>query len=397
MKRQVELPALVAELQQQNLQKRDMVVPAKTISMEDGKIIISNPDRIPELDKLLYDTGISSVGDSQRIVLSCLETIDAHLAEKLGIPSRYFQKMREGHSALLDQNVTYWLQRANNNFLLRSFVDKENESGVARALLSDRFRTIDNYDVLLATLQAIRETGLNIQIDHKGCDITDKRLYLRFICPEIEIQAPELLKNYHPGGRPNTAGNGVISGFVISNSEVGAGALTIAARAKILACSNGLIKTDEKYNQRHLGAKMEEFSSVTWSEETKEKNLELIVSQIRDTIKHFVSEDFLGRHISEVIQKGTKELQHPMDTVKAVSTSLGFSEQKANNILDLFIKSGDLTGFGVTQAMTLYAHTQPNADDQFELEKQAAEVLEHIDEFDKPLPKKAVKTQEKLN
>lgn len=301
----------------------------------------------------------------------------------------------------MDSNVSHWLSKQKNNYLLRTFIDRQEENGIARALLSDRFRTIDNYDILLATLQAINEckaeSGLDIQIDEGGADISDKRLYLRFVCPSIEIQAPELLKSYRPGGKPNQAGDGIISGFVITNSEVGAGALSIAARAKILACSNGMIKNDEKFSQRHLGAKMEEFSSVDWSQQTKQKNLELIIAQIRDTIKYFVSEDFLGKHIAEVINKGQKEIVHPADCIKAVTSSLSISEEKGNDILNLFLKSGDMTAFGVAQSLTLYAHQQENPDLQYDLENQAVAIMDNIGEYDRPLPKKGVKTQTALN
>lgn len=397
MKRHISVQELVNELQLQNLKKKDLVIPSSCLSMKNGNLVVSNPSKNPELDKILYETGISSVDDSQTINLQCLDTIDNNLADKLDIPRRYFEKMRKGHTSILDENVKYWFGNNSGNYLLRTFIDKDEQSGVARALLSDRFRTIDNYDILIATLQAINESGLNIKLDTGGADISDRRLYLRFVCPDIEIQAPELLKRYRPNGKDNEAGNGIISGFVLSNSEVGCGALTISARAKILACSNGLVKTDEKFNQRHLGAKLEEFSSVDWSAETKNKNLELIIHQIKDTIKTFVSEEFLGRHIQETIEKGSKELQHPLECVKQVTTSLGMSEQKANDVLNIFLKSGDTSAFGVAQAITLYAHTQGDADEQFELEKSAAEVLNSIDEFDKPMVKKSTKTQEKLN
>lgn len=397
-KRKTSLAELVTELQKENLQKRDIVIPAKALSMKNGQILLSNLHGHKELAKILHETGISSADTgSQHIKLECLDTMDSHLSEKLGIPSRYFQKMREGHLSLLDENVTHWLQNNGTNYLLRTFIDKDDQKGIARALLSDRFKTIDNLDILLTVLAAVKDSGLNIKIDADSCDLSEKRMYVRFTCPEIEIQAPELLKNYRPNGKSVDVGDGIISGFVITNSEVGHGSMTIMPRAVVLKCKNGMVRADEKFAQKHLGAKMGEYESINWSNETKEKNLELIMNQVKDCIKQFVSEEYLGKMIADTIEKGAKELEHPMDCIKAVTNSLEINETKQDEILNFFIKSGDLSAFGVSQAITLFAGNSQNPDEQYELENAAMAVLDKIEEFDKPLAKKSVKSQEKLN
>jgi hypothetical protein len=402
MKRQVNLQELVSELKTQTLQKRDLVIPASHLSMENGRIVIHNVSGNDALSKILYETGISQTGEGhlQRLVLDRLDTIDPHLIDKLGIPTKYFEKCdTEEDIALLDQNVNHWLRKLKGNYLLRTFVDKEESHGVARALLSDRFRTIDNYDVLLATLQAInevkKETGIDIQLDDKGCDISDKRLTMRFIAPQVEIDAPQLLKNYRPNGGGSGVGNGIISGFSVSNSEVGAGQFSIAARVKILRCDNGMIITQESFKQRHLGAKMEEFQ--VWSEESRQKNLELVISQIKDSVKEYVSAECLGRVVAKLEEKAGYEVKHPVDCIKQVSQSIGISDEKADDILNIFMKSGDASAFGITQAFTLFAHTKGTAEEQFDIENRAMEVLESVEGFDKPLPKKTTKTQAQLN
>jgi hypothetical protein len=405
MKRQVDLPTLVAELKSQAMQKLDMVIPASHLSMVNGQIVVNNPSANPELSKILFETGISETGDGlQKLKLDRLDTVNSHLIDKLGIPTKYFDKCDSPeHLALLDQNVSYWLKEAKKNFLLRMFVDKEQSKGVVRAFLSDSFKAIDNYDILLATLQAInevkRDSGIDIKIDDKGCDISDKRVYLRFIAPQIEIDAPKLISKYRPNGsRPGGVGNGIVSGFSISNSEVGAGQFSIAARLKILVCENGMTSTDEKFNQRHLGAKMDEFQTTVWTEETKQKNMELIICQIKDSIKEYITPECLGRQIAAIEAKAGYEVKHPADCIKQITQSLNMSEEKADDILNTFIKSGDTSAFGITQAFTLYAHTNGSADEQFDIERQAMAVLESVEAFDKPITKKlTVKQAAQLN
>jgi len=405
-KRQVQLLELVDALQKENLQKRDIVLPAKCITMVNGKIIVTNNADSEALKKILNECGIghSELDNGIKIMeLECLDVMHTHLMDKLSIPARYYNRMLSiEDKKLLDTNVTYWLQESSSNHLLRCFIDKEEKSGYARALLSDRFKVIDNYDILLTALSAIKESGLNIQIDttdqrgQVGCDLTEKSMYLRFVCPDVQIDSPELLKIYRPDGLPNEVGNGIISGFVIKNSEVGMGQFSISPRAKILACKNGMVNTKDDFSKTHLGAKMTEYSSIEWSENTKQKNLELIMAQITDAIKTYTSQEYLGNTVAHFIEKN-KPLEHPLDCVKAVTNSLSMSEEKANDILNFFIKSGDMSAFGVTQAITLYAHTKANADEQYDLEYKAVDVFNNIDSFDKPLPKKTVKTQSELN
>lgn len=397
MKRNVTINELVQELQTQNIKKSDLVIPAKCLTMEQGQLVITNCGGNSELDKILYETGISTSDGGHKVRLDCLDVLDAHLSDKLGIPARYFQKMREGHHSLLDENVTYWLQNNSSSYLLRTFIDKDGGSGVARALLSDRFKVIDNYDILLTVLGAIKESGLNVKIDNDSCDLSDKRMYVRFTVPDVEINAPELLKNYRPNGKQVDTGDGIISGFVISNSEVGHGSLSIMPRAVVLKCRNGMVRADERFAQRHLGAKMNEYETIQWSDTSKQKNLELIMSQIKDCIKLYASEEYLGKFISETIEKGTKELAHPMDAVKNVTQSLGMSEEKQSDILNFFIKSGDMTSFGLVQSVTLFAGQTENPDERYDLEAQVMGVLDNIEQFDKPLPKKSNKTLQKLN
>lgn len=52
---------------------------------------------------------------------------------------------------------------------------------MARAFLSDRYSVIDNLDVLTATLDGVRQAGVDVSIDR--CDLTDRRMYVRIIAP----------------------------------------------------------------------------------------------------------------------------------------------------------------------------------------------------------------------
>ena len=275
MKRQSTLGDLVTELKDQNLKKKDFVLPAHLLSMENGKLVFIDNGDNSSLSKLLTEVGILSA-DGNKITLDCLPVFHSHLSEKLDIPKRYYNRLTSlEDKILIDKNVSYWLQRHGGNVFLRTFIDSEKRNGYARAMLSDKYNVIDNYDVLFATLEAVKQSGVNLKIEDDGCDLSESKMYIRFIDPDVEIQAPEILKNYKNPKGNNGVGDGIITGFCLTNSEVGQGSFTISPRVVILKCKNGMIFKDDAFGKIHLGGRMEQYSTINWSEETKRKNYEL--------------------------------------------------------------------------------------------------------------------------
>ena len=385
------LQEIVEALQTQTLLKQDFVVPSKYLRMDNTNLVVLNQEKLDSLSKLLLDTGIAvNENDIEKIELAVLDCCHTQIGQRLDIPKKYYDKMLGNSMAnhILDYNVTNWFRLRNeNNFLLRTFIDKEQKTGISRAILSDRYNVLDNYDVMLATLDAIRESGINVQIE--SGDITDTKFYMRFVCPDIEMDAPDILKNYRvPDG--STGGNGIISGFVISNSETGNGKFSISPRAVVLACRNGMIFKNDAFQKTHLGSKMEEYTTIDWSEETRQKNYELVCSQVKDAIKYYASEEYLGAKIHELIEKGNKELNHPIETIKNVSKHLSISEEKESSILNYFIKSGDTNAFGVTQALTYFAQHNASPEERYEIESESVMILDSIEEFDKVEVKRVV-------
>lgn len=398
------LPDLVQRLQDEALKKWDIVIPGYMLSMVDGKLMIESQDN-QQIRKLLEDTDIhhtNQVANGVSVTLDPLDVCHHHLSDKLGIPKKYYDRMNDTNVKLLDTNVSSWFAMdASKNYFLRTFVDKDEKRGVARALLSDRYGTIDNYDVLISCLEAIRNSGFTpdqIQIDE--CEISDQRFYARFIAPGIEADAPNLLSKYRVPNNPGNDGKtGILSGFVITNSEVGMGGFTISPRVVISACSNGMVFTEDNFSRVHLGAKMEAYSTgVKFSENTKRKNQELIISQVGDAIKTFMSKEWLGQRIAQLEEAGNKELKNPVDTIKNVTKAFNISQEKEADILKYFMQGGLSNAFGVAQAMTFYAHETQEADERHDLEVAATEVITHISTYDRPFDRdKKVRVAAEMN
>lgn len=380
--RHVNLNDLVTLLKTEQVEKRDLVVPSGLLSMTKNSLGIQNyKPEFADLYKTLNESGITMGTDGT--TFSMTDMFHENLSEKLQIPKQYYDRMRIQEPTLLDHNVNAWLQHTNKektNYFLRTF-EKQGGERIARCMLSDRYFVIDHLDILFSVLKVIKDSGVDIQI--QDCDLTDKNMYVRFVCPSIEVEAPELLKNYKvPGGNGDSGNPAVMSGFVIKNSETGDGGFTISPRAHILACQNGLIRKEDSFRKIHLGGKLDQNTYIDWSKETVRKNLELIQAQILDCVNKFISKDYLGKVITDITEAGKVKLVHPIDATKNVCKELALSEDNMNEILGFFIEGAQNNAFGVSQALTYFAHETQNAELQYRMEVAGYDIVTDIKKYD---------------
>ena len=145
---------------------------------------------------------------------------------------------------------------------------------------------------------------------------------------------------------------------------------------------NGLIRKEDAFKKIHLGAKLEAYTFIDWSKDTKRKNLELIQSQIKDCVNRFISKEYLGNWVSELVNVGEKSLKHPAEVVKNIGKSLALYDSEIDQILGYFIEAGVSNAFGVSQSITHFAHETNDADLQFEMESAGLDILYSIQSFD---------------
>jgi hypothetical protein len=375
--RNADLPDLVDMLKAQSDVRYDVVVPASQIEMNGGDLIIEGgaarvtDDGVTTADARLVPTPIFDEGVAQRfdIPMKYVRTMRARVAGDIAdeIPGGFL-----GGSTLYDQNVNYWLDaNPDKRHLVRGFrTDDADQPGIARALLSDRYRTIDNYDVLMATLSGVRAAGVEVNID--GADLSDRRMSLRLTCPEVTAYADEILGGYRSPFTGETGSDNptVFAGLVVKNSETGGGAFTIVPRIVVQVCNNGLQMTKDAMRAVHLGGKLDD-GVVRWSDDTQQHELSLITSKARDAVATFLDVDYMRTKIQELQELAGVEVTRPADTIQRVSKKTGWSETEQDEILSHFIRGGQTTALAVAQAVTAYAQTVQSIDRQDELETTA--------------------------
>lgn len=345
-----QLSSLVTRLESRNNLKRDFVSPASAIEWTpDGSLIVKATD--------------------EQIFYKPTDLFKTQIAEKLSIPMPYFRKMEANVPALLSSNINGWLEHKNRDkYLVRGLDQYNGDETIARAFLSSNYNIIDDYEVLFSALEAIKNSGVSVEITK--AEISDNKMALHVVCPEVENKADAFLREYLKEN--DAVGNGIISGFVITNSETGKGAFEVRPRAVIVKCNNGLVVKDDRFRRIHLGGKMDA-GQILWSEKTQKKNQDLVISQVSDAVKTFLSPQYLGTMVERLERLHNIELNHPIDAVQNVCKKLTIDEDHKANILDYFLRDGSHNVAGIFHAVT--------RESQFmELEKQD-EVENHIFEL----------------
>jgi hypothetical protein len=374
--RNASLTDLVSELREQQERKQDLIVPARDLWSHNGQVFVQGAG-----EPVITESGVTP--GSLEFVPS--DVYDEGAAAKLGLPRAYLRTLREnGWTDLIDANINGLIHgrktEAGNEirtpdarrFMLRTFKGQGGGRGYARAILSDKYQTIDNWDVLMATLEGMRKAGLDGHVV-RAADLTNRRMYVKVVAPEIQALAPELLKDYRsPFSGNRGADNPVMfAGFVLSNSETGGGAFTITPRMEVQVCTNGVTITQDAVSRRHLGSRLEDDGVVQYSESTQRKNLDLISSQTADAVRTFLDTDYMNKTIARVTEKAGRPVVAPAEIVKAIVKREAFSKEDADGILDHFIKGSDMTHGGVFQAITSYSQTVTDADKAYAMEADA--------------------------
>lgn len=385
---------LAGLLQKQQAEKFDFVAPAKTLRSEivatsvtdpTPKLVIhamDNPNFDAALSKLLGAANISrdGLGNSTRYSATSFtptEIFKRQIGEKLGIPAKYFEKMETEAPDLLTTNINRWLSSDDaSNYLVRTFISPG--ASIARAFLSDRYRPIDNIDVLFNVLESVAKSGAEVEV--KDCKLSETSMYVKVIAPGISCDVKDFdgtLPDLGRGHRRPTPDEGawITTGFIFRNSELGCGKFAISPLAFKLACTNFLIQKEQEIEQVHLGGKLVE-GLIQWSEATRNKSLELLMAQTRDAIGTFLSPAFLGKVAAKVAKAEGIVLKNPTATIENVTKAFRLTEDQQANILDYFIKEKRNTLGAVSDAVTFYAHEQDDADLQVQLERIGDEILE---------------------
>lgn len=313
MNKGISLSALAAQIESQQALKHDLIAPTNAMFLTDdaeGLIIAGQGEY--KINNHAHD----QIGD------------------RLKIPAKYYDRMLAEAPHLLAANVNTWFNKNPERRMVRTL------DGTARAFLSDRYQRVDNHEIAEVALPVLMNIP-DVQI--VSTQITEHRMYIQAVSPRLQGDVK--------------VGDAVQAGVIISNSEVGAGAISVAPMIYRLVCLNGMIIPDQKFRAYHVGRRIED-SEQLWADDTKRADDRAILLKVRDMVALAVNELNFAKTLDQM--RGTTEAKitgNPALAVEVLGKKLGTTEAEQGGILRALIEGGDLSAWGLINAVTAQAHS----------------------------------------
>ena len=331
---------LYGELERQREARKDLIADTRSIN-------ISSTNGVSMLSV--------STGED---ILSYRVTDIAHrqIADRLNIPYKYYERMRLDYPALLDKNVNGWLLKNPERRMLRTL------DGKLRAFLSDRYRRLDNLELVDHVLPVIAEMkGCEII----SCDITETHLYLKVINKTMKAEI--------------VPGDIVQAGFVISNSEIGLGALKVEPLVYRLVCKNGMISKELAHKKYHTGKQVEDTDNAyeLYSDATLAADDKAYFMKVQDIVSAAVDEAKFNLTVDKMrTAMNIKTGDNPVQTVEVLGNRYVLNKLERASILRHFIMGNDYSHFGLVNAVTRSSQDVADYNRATELERIGGTLLD---------------------
>jgi hypothetical protein len=342
------------------------------------------------------------------------EVAHDHLAWRLGIDKKYYQKMNEHAPDLLATNVNHWLQNAPEERLLRmlrpaALTEPEQKEMAAigarvrlRGMMGKGYRTIDDADLIDAILPDMIARGARLA----DFSIDDRRMHAKFITEFVtmaqlrEIYArangttvEQLLLDYWTVNGQSIARIDEPMGYgvTIRHSEVGFASLGVAFIERVAKCLNDMV-ADNLIAIRHtggknkgLGAELGEDGDVRGvSDTTQMLDNAALLSKVSDKIGAAFDPKVILQRAAKVARAKVTTVERPagvplFEFVGNVGASLGLGEGETELLKEETVKSiaveGGETHFALVQGITATARQMTNYDRRLDVERSGFALL----------------------
>jgi hypothetical protein len=345
MKHGMTIEDLLAEVQRQSHAKKDYVA-----STENDVRMVRMPG-YPNNVAVVLDKHQESETEFQTAPLERLAVTDhAHqqIAGRLQIPWKFYHRMLTDHTDIVIDAVNKLFQREPGTRLLRTMDNK------LRAFLSNRYKRIDNDQVLGAALPAIVKGDLETTL--LSSQVTDRNLYVKVLLTG-EGMEQEIGKTRD--GTPDI----VKPGFCLKNSEIGTGSLSISAFFYRTFCYNGCVfgKTDAfEYRRTHLGGALIEGADFeVLSDKSKRLEDDTILSQVTDVMHAIATPEFvdtMGRKLRALTEG--ERIENPVPAIELLAKDYGLAKTESDQVLQNLIEDRDYSRWGMVNAVTKVANSE---------------------------------------
>ena len=311
-----------------------------------------------KLEVVPTETGVKlQLHNGSDIDLSVNDLCHSQIGERVGIPAKYYQKMLAGDTELLAYNVNRWFQRAPEKRLVRTL------DGVGRAFLSDIYRRIDNLQIAETSLPVLAQVP---GIEFVSAEITERRMYIKAVTSAVQSTLDT-----------RRVGDVVRAGVIIQNSEVGLGAVSVFPFYDFLACLNGMVRTKDGMRVAHIGTQNEEATYGVLANDTKSAIDHALVLRIRDQVKAAFDPTTFNEAIAMMQAQTQQQVTgSPVKAIEVLGNDFGLLEGEKDSVLRHLITGGDLSRYGLMNAITRTAEDATSYDRATEIETMGGRLLD---------------------
>lgn len=333
------LTALAAEIERQAATKRDYLADSRALCMT-----VEDKPALAMSNGGTHQFGITEVAHEQ-------------IAGKTGIPRPYYERMAQEAPALLAQNVNHWFKTQPGRHLVRTL------DGNARAFLSDRYRPLDNFDLAEIVLPRLMDTGCRIE----SAELTERRLYIKAVTDRITAEVKK--------------GDPVQAGLVITNSEVGMGAVKVEPMIFRLVCLNGAIAADSSLRKHHVGKAGDwaglDGAAEFFRDETRAQDDKAFWMKVSDVVGAALTQISFDKIVARFREATEQKITgDPIKVVEITAKKFGLHDTERAGVLRHLIEGGDLSAYGLLNAITRVSQDVESYDRATDLERMGPQVLE---------------------
>lgn len=370
--------AIAKELQHQRETRKDFLADTTLL----GAVVVDDANTLDAvLDRPLARTSpdaphrngeirMTGLGDRP---LAIRPLAHQQIAEDLKIPRAYYDRLLAEDPELLAININRPFERTPMKRMVRTL------DGQVRAVLSDRYRPLDCYDLMEVALPTLQKRGAKIV----SSELTEKRIYIKAIFPDLSEPIPGGMELGvgHNAIRKADGTNTAIAAVILSNSEVGAGSLRVEHGFFETWCTNLAISSDTSMRKHHIGRK-HDFEGVDelLSDEARAADDKALWLKVRDVVTYAANPETFAATVKRIhaahgllIADVTKAKTPAV--VEVVTKEFGLSEQTGEGVLEWLIKGGDLSQWGMVRAVTRAAADVTDYDEATETERVGGKVL----------------------
>lgn len=349
MKQGMKIEQLAAELTRQVAAKRDFVADSRAFRMTDDARALQLAEGVA--------MPINAIAQGQ-------------LATRLDVPRGFYDRMAAKHPDLLSGMVNQLFQREPQKAMVRTL------DGNVRAVLSDKYRPLDNFDLAEAVLPALFQFGASVE----SCAVTESRLYIKAIVPTMTVELPPPEGHHMGDGTHTFYTRRITAGLTISNSEVGAGSLAIQPGSFERTCTNYASFSDAEFRKVHLGGRKDVADGGVWeflTDATKRLSDAAIWSQVRDITTAALDGTVFARLVEQMTAARADVIEaDPVKVVEVFARRERMTDDERGGLLRHLATGGEMSRYGLQWAVTRLANDCPDYDRASELERLGGKVIE---------------------